>query len=130
MMHSRLNGWRGWTARTTLWTWCAGAVLGLTVLAAGCAGMEPVNPEPGGSKGPEMKATMTQGPRSASASQMNQSTPTPGEAVSPIPCGQGLACTGTFGCVGACDPNAGMQTACATCDNSTLANCMQRACTP
>ena len=114
MMRLRLSGW----------------VLGLIVLAAGCAGMSPIEPEPGGSKGPEMKVTMAQGQRSGSASQMNQSTPNADASLARMPCGEGLACTGLGGCVGSCDPNAGTQTACAACDNTTFTDCTQRACTP
>jgi len=130
MMRSRPGGWSGWRARRTLWSSCVGVALGLALSAAGCGDTYSPGPEPGGSKGPEMKASMTQGQRTGSASQMNQSTATFPTPVTTAPCGTGLACIGGDGCVGACDANTGLITACATCDNTGYADCTQHACTP
>ncbi len=121
-------GWRGLRAA------CAGAAFALAVVAAGCGGTYQADPEPGGSKGPEIQATAKNGPRSNSASQMSQSTPTRspdgGSVATTISCGPGLGCTGVGGCVSACDPASRTLTACAACDNTAFIDCAQRACTP
>jgi hypothetical protein len=126
----RRSGGIGWRALRAA---CMRAAFGLAVAAAGCGGTYQADPQPGGSKGPEIQTTATHGPRSNSASQMSQSTPTRGPdggSMTTIPCGEGLACPGSGGCVSACDPASRMLTACAACDNTAFTDCTQTACTP
>lgn len=133
MMRSRLSGWREGSARRTLRTSWAGAALGLALWAAACGGTYKADPIPGGSKGPEMKTSMTHGERTGSASQMNQSTtstPSATGTLTPLPpCGPGLPCTGMNGCTSGC-VDAGVITSCQACDNTAYTDCTQSACVP
>src|SRR5262245_10073430 len=116
-----------------LLAWCASAVFAAVLSAAGCGDVDLNQGSAGGSKGPEMRMTISTGrPASGSASSMAQSTPTTGLATFPKPpCGPGLACIiANTGCEGACDPVDALITSCARCEDGVLADCSQRACQP
>src|SRR5262245_1811821 len=115
-----------------LLAWCASAVFGAALSAAGCGDVDLNQGSAGGSKGPEMRMTMSTGrSASGSASSMAQSTPTAGVATTPKPdCEPGLACIANTGCEGACDPVDALITTCARCDDGGLADCSTRTCQP
>jgi hypothetical protein len=121
MKHPRLG---------VLLAFCASVGLGFAVAAIGC-GDQSYNPGPdngGSTKGPEMTMAPQQpGPRSASASSMSQTLPTPSNFVS-APCGAGLACTGTLGCQDACSARDTSFTACNSCENGVFVACTQANC--
>ena len=125
-------GGRRWRAVIAV---CAAVTLGLVVAVQGCGGVDQPDPVNGGSKGPEMNSSVTQGPRAPGASQMSQTMPGSTAAAPPSPmadgrCAQGMGCAGTSGCTGVCDPNTSLITLCASCDNTTFTDCTQRACNP
>jgi hypothetical protein len=113
-----------------LWAVCASVGLGFGVAATGC-GDAAYNPGPdngGSTKGPEMTMAAQQpGPRSESASSMNQLVPTPSRVVT-APCGAGLACTGMLGCQEVCSAPQAQLTACNRCENGVFVDCAQAQC--
>jgi hypothetical protein len=99
---------------------------------AGCGDADLNVGSSGGSKGPEITASIETGrPGPVGASSLSQSTSSTPFVPTPPACGEGLACIGNGGgCLGACDPATGMITACAQCNDGVLAACTQHVCQP
>ena len=109
---------------------CAGAVLGLSIAVTGCEDDYNPGPESGNAKGSEMASARSGIPVTAPASAMSPGSPSAPIVfpTPPAPCEAGLACAGTDGCIGACDPVAGMITECARCENGALTACTDKPC--
>ena len=109
---------------------CASAVLGVAIGAGGCDDTYSPGPESGGAKAPEIQGLPSSGePISPSASANSPGVPNPSTIVYPtIPCGAGLACPGSAGCMSACDPVTGFVTSCSACDNGVFGVCSERPC--